>query len=170
MALIKCPECGKEISDKAPACIHCGFPLSKLKKEKKKNIFKYDGEKYDLNDLVKHIISHTDIDGFMDTEAWETARNMLKNKIPSYDDTEDINELISYIIKNKKSPQNDSYLSYIPSQPSSQPTSQLRCPKCGSTSITTEEEGYSLLTGFWGASRKHNLCQKCGYRWKPGKK
>ena len=28
MALIKCPECGKEISDKAPACIHCGFPLS----------------------------------------------------------------------------------------------------------------------------------------------
>lgn len=27
MALIQCPECGKEISDKAPACIHCGFPL-----------------------------------------------------------------------------------------------------------------------------------------------
>ena len=29
MALIKCPECGKEVSDKAPACIHCGFPLEK---------------------------------------------------------------------------------------------------------------------------------------------
>lgn len=28
MALIKCPECGKEISDKAPACIQCGFPLT----------------------------------------------------------------------------------------------------------------------------------------------
>ena len=28
MALIKCPECGKEISDKAPACIHCGYPLA----------------------------------------------------------------------------------------------------------------------------------------------
>lgn len=27
MALIKCPECGKEISDKAPNCIHCGYPL-----------------------------------------------------------------------------------------------------------------------------------------------
>ncbi len=35
MALIKCPECGKEISDQAPACIHCGFPLSKLKPVKK---------------------------------------------------------------------------------------------------------------------------------------
>ena len=27
MALIPCPECGKEISDQAPACIHCGYPL-----------------------------------------------------------------------------------------------------------------------------------------------
>lgn len=30
MALIKCPECGKEISDKADVCIGCGFPLSKM--------------------------------------------------------------------------------------------------------------------------------------------
>ena len=30
MALIKCPECGKEISDKASTCINCGFPLSEL--------------------------------------------------------------------------------------------------------------------------------------------
>lgn len=27
MALIKCPECGKEISDKSKACVYCGFPL-----------------------------------------------------------------------------------------------------------------------------------------------
>ena len=27
MALIKCSECGKEISDKAKACIHCGCPI-----------------------------------------------------------------------------------------------------------------------------------------------
>ena len=29
MALIKCEECGREISDKAAACIHCGCPISK---------------------------------------------------------------------------------------------------------------------------------------------
>lgn len=29
MALIKCPECGKEISDKAQDCIHCGYKLNK---------------------------------------------------------------------------------------------------------------------------------------------
>lgn len=27
MALIKCPECDRQISDKASACLHCGFPL-----------------------------------------------------------------------------------------------------------------------------------------------
>ena len=27
MPLIKCPECGKEVSDRAAACIHCGCPL-----------------------------------------------------------------------------------------------------------------------------------------------
>ena len=27
MAMIKCPECGQLVSDKAEACIHCGAPL-----------------------------------------------------------------------------------------------------------------------------------------------
>jgi len=30
MALIKCPECNKEISNKANMCPNCGFPLDKL--------------------------------------------------------------------------------------------------------------------------------------------
>lgn len=29
MALIKCPECGKEVSDKSEKCIHCGCPIKK---------------------------------------------------------------------------------------------------------------------------------------------
>ncbi len=31
MALIKCPECGKEISDKSVSCINCGFPIQASK-------------------------------------------------------------------------------------------------------------------------------------------
>ena len=30
MALIKCPECGKEISDKAKVCINCGCPVDEV--------------------------------------------------------------------------------------------------------------------------------------------
>lgn len=33
MALIKCQECGKEFSDKAGACIHCGCPIGKEEKK-----------------------------------------------------------------------------------------------------------------------------------------
>lgn len=29
MALIKCPECEKEISDQANRCIHCGYPITR---------------------------------------------------------------------------------------------------------------------------------------------
>jgi len=32
MSLIKCKECGKEISDKAKTCVHCGTPLQKEEK------------------------------------------------------------------------------------------------------------------------------------------
>lgn len=29
MALMKCPECGREVSTAAPACPHCGYPINK---------------------------------------------------------------------------------------------------------------------------------------------
>ena len=31
MALIECPECGKQISDKSKVCIHCGYPIEEMK-------------------------------------------------------------------------------------------------------------------------------------------
>ena len=35
MALIKCSECGKEISDKADVCMNCGNPIQKAIKQEK---------------------------------------------------------------------------------------------------------------------------------------
>lgn len=48
-------------------------------------------------------------------------------------------------------------------------SSSVRCPKCGSYSVATTNRGYSLLTGFIGSGSPRNVCQKCGYKWKPGK-
>lgn len=36
MALINCPECGKQISDKAEKCIHCGYQMKEQKVTKEK--------------------------------------------------------------------------------------------------------------------------------------
>lgn len=33
MALINCPECGKEASDKAEKCPNCGYPFANLSNE-----------------------------------------------------------------------------------------------------------------------------------------
>ena len=46
----------------------------------------------------------------------------------------------------------------------------VKCPKCGSTSIATQERGWDINWGNWGATSKKNLCQNCGYTWWPGKK
>lgn len=45
----------------------------------------------------------------------------------------------------------------------------VRCPRCGSTQITTGQRGYSLLTGFLGSNKTVNRCANCGYSWKPGR-
>jgi hypothetical protein len=40
MAIIQCPECNKDISDKAISCINCGYPLQGAEKKQGKAIFK----------------------------------------------------------------------------------------------------------------------------------
>ena len=57
MALMKCPECSKEISDKAPACIHCGCPFvdiapsdSSDKVDEILNLFSPIGTKLEIQD------------------------------------------------------------------------------------------------------------------------
>ena len=55
--LIKCPECGKDVSDKAPACIHCGFPLNDIHKE---NTCLVDGAEYDMTELKNYYAKLTD--------------------------------------------------------------------------------------------------------------
>lgn len=61
MALIKCPKCSKEISDKAEKCIHCGCPLSNTLNNNDQFVpppIPISEEKKQLNDLhamVNHI-------------------------------------------------------------------------------------------------------------------
>lgn len=45
----------------------------------------------------------------------------------------------------------------------------VRCPRCGSTQITTGQRGYSLFSGFLGSNKTVNRCAACGYSWKPSR-
>ena len=57
MALINCPECGKEISDKAKNCIHCGYPLDSADSESLPNVIENADEN---SDNTVHIDTSTE--------------------------------------------------------------------------------------------------------------
>lgn len=54
MALIKCPECGKEISNKSTTCIHCGYPLSIDTKEQ--TLYCLYAPMWETNCLLKKLL------------------------------------------------------------------------------------------------------------------
>lgn len=71
MALIKCPECGKKVSDQAPTCIHCGYPLRKSSPYKSTAAFPpehdrfrpgYNAYEKPKNDSHKWISDPTDVE------------------------------------------------------------------------------------------------------------
>lgn len=182
MALIKCPECGGQVSDKAQACIHCGYPLQEIVSKSSKNIW----NNTDVTELEKFFVGLSKqnkksfiyvCEYFEDSskpEADPTKRNL---EYPGQQEKyKESNKFVKDFSKKNNMNRHDAgkfileYLrnkNYAP-QPHPQPSNQVRCPKCGSTAITTEERGYSLWIGWYGANEKKNLCQSCGYKWKPG--
>lgn len=43
----------------------------------------------------------------------------------------------------------------------------VKCPRCGSTSITSGARGVNWTWGLIGASKTVNRCGNCGHTWKP---
>lgn len=186
--LIKCPECGGSVSDKAPACIHCGFPLSNIHKE---NICLVDGQEYDMTPFKElyDTLSKEAQKGFYkkNIEKFGDPRAYVKISYPeSFDEYAKITNEINQSVRKHFGwwdQNNNAYLGYkfittcidhnfqyfefntadIPD-----PSKTVRCPKCGSTSVTPQERGYNLMWGMLGSTKKKNLCQRCGYTWWPG--
>lgn len=75
MALITCPECGREISDQAKACIHCGYPLEHAKEDRFALVLLDAG-----GDLDKTAEALQGIPGY---EAWEKAVATAADVLPA---------------------------------------------------------------------------------------
>lgn len=146
MSLIKCPECGKEISNKSKQCIYCGFPIDNP------NICILNGIKQDLSFLV---------DGSCDSLDAIIKINKLTGSC-----YETAYEIVDKIQQEKKIP---TVLNIKTKDEYIKQQTTPRCPKCGSTAITAGQRGYSLLTGFIGSGKTMNRCANCGYKWEPGK-
>ena len=145
MALIICPECKCEISDKAKNCVHCGYPISKYKIQN----YKINQKEFDLSFILNDTILKVDkIKKVQDLTGYGLKESM--NIVHDIYEEYDIRDSIA-IQANKTEIKED----------------KIKCPKCGSCNIQSTNRGFSLITGFIGSGFPRNVCQKCGFKWKP---
>ena len=184
MALIICPECGREISDKAAFCIHCGYPLDDLENYKYKSLVlvRYDQKKRlelmsALSDIgvpfeqacnCLNFVPATIIDGLMEEECAEIAERLEScgaqtRTAPDYRNREHNN--VWQDIKSGKEADAQAF-------DSAQAENELRrkiprCPRCGSDQLEVVNKfGYSLILGWHGSSDETvTVCKSCGHRY-----
>ena len=111
MALIICPECGKEVSDKSKECIHCGYPLHGMKEEDNKVLvlldeFIHNPDKYNNQPLIfadqlepfveKAKADHDELDNEMLIKITEIIR--LHHKLFGWPPTKKLFSMIDFEI------------------------------------------------------------------------
>ena len=151
MALIICPECGGTISDKATVCVHCGHPL-------------HGGDATQTPQAgtgaqTQHFCT------VCGTELPYSVHFCTSCGSPV--GTPSAAAPAQPVQPPQVSAQPLAPASPMPPAPKQKEPEVLKCPKCGSTLVTTGERGYSIIWGFMGAGSTVNRCGKCGFKWKP---
>lgn len=168
MALIKCPECQKEISDKSSTCIHCGFPLkSQPETNSLENICLINGTPFDFTEIIADVNIFYENSPNPSIIEKSNLGLTLNRKIKQLTGINDVAgaTLVSKIISLKSIPK--TFNSNEFPDPISFDKTKVCCPRCGSTSITTGARGVNWTLGLIGASKTVNRCAKCGYTWQP---
>ena len=162
MALINCPECGKEISDKSETCIHCGFPMIRIANTK----CEVNGAVYDFAEEFPVALLPT-------PGEYVRAYGMISRKTRMR--SSDAGRLVDIVRRDKAFPESfttefelvdPSILSG--STVSSNSVSVVKCPYCNSgntkrISITSKAVNTALF-GMFSVSRnsKNYHCNSCG--------
>lgn len=164
MALIKCTECGHQVSDKAEICPSCGYKVSDIKKDisnsKYKNKYdcKINGVVHDLS-FLKDIIEEEPDKEMIHPKI---VHGMYKSGIFGEDALEAL--LFADVIKfNNNEIPNDynEKLEEMRAHNRAEVLSrQPKCPTCSSTNI--RKLGF-FETGIY--CPKTFRCNNCGYEW-----
>lgn len=158
MALINCPECNKEISDKATSCPNCGYNLPKPEPMFQgiycpsclRSSIKLDKPELNICPFC-HIKKKDSIYGTFDEVCNYDKNHPELKESPEFSE-EAYNKRINYIP--------DEYIY----------ANNPKCPTCQSTNVRkigSIERGASIAT-FGIFSRKINKtfkCNDCGYTW-----
>ena len=182
MALIKCPECGKEVSDKAEACIHCGYPLSKnmvvdidpslrcpvcksqdWENDTNRNVFICKKCKYEHSYPKKQDTIHFER---KQCPICKATRNVIKNGTLSC-------SVCGFVFEVVDKAENDKYLDDLYQNKTRGIQQNIpKCPMCGSTNISkistmsraTSIIGFGILSKKIGKQWQCNN-PKCKHLW-----
>lgn len=157
MALINCPECNKEISDKAETCINCGYKLPKHEPM-------FQGVY-----CPKCLKASWTKDGIDKTCIFCNTK-MEKSIYATYDE---VHQFCENHPELKQSPEfsQEAYnkrINYVPVDYIS--VNRPKCPTCGSTNIlkigTGERVTSVVMFGLFSKKiNKSFKCKNCGYTW-----
>lgn len=175
MALIICPECGKQISDKAPACIHCGYPLqaqipvttATASNSKKVVIPSFSTPSQQKIPAIKVVREVTGL-------GLAEAKEFVEQSTPYVIVKDGLSQNQANLIAHKFWAVGVDAGIYDSAAPVSSvnPAKDkdiICCPQCGSTEYHAGARGFSIVSGFIGSGKTVLTCLKCGHRWKPGK-
>lgn len=176
MALIKCIDCGNDVSSYATVCPHCGCPVQKSISADEKIDSLYDVKidfvpeknfKY-INGFIHKLwdIDFDRADEIMSQLPFIVAKGLSLSTAETIKDLV-IKEGCSASMVDSKESKEVFTMDQVKETGLYKKYQPLTCPRCGSTAITTGSRGYSLITGFIGSGKTVNRCGKCGYSWKP---
>jgi len=102
MALIDCPECGKQVSDSAPSCPHCGYVLTQ-QEDDEEPVYVFPKKRKKISSLgwAVIIIIIVLIIGFLKDCGGDSSDS---NKTKYYSSQDAYIEAESFVKKNLKSP------------------------------------------------------------------
>ena len=180
MAIIKCIECGHDVSTLADKCPNCGCPVTMMLKSEQHSEDKFDiilerTGKHDLEVIrfIREIASPKR--GLQD--AINIIESLPQTIISSVSRTagQEVVDKLSQLGCSVRLEESNNCSNSANAVDGSNvrltflftKDEPLKCPRCGSTAVTTTSRGYSLIWGFAGSNKTVNRCGKCGYTWKP---
>lgn len=179
MPIIKCSECGHDVSTYAEQCQNCGCPMNVI---------------LSSQELVSNPnLYSVELLSIMKGQRMKVLRFLKESRSLEFDEAaaiaDNLPQLITIgvqhniaqvivdkltslgcecsILKYEDSDRQKTDVAKIESSNLFQMDKPLRCPACGSNQIVTTSRGYSLIWGFAGSNKTVNRCGKCGHTWKP---
>lgn len=187
MALVNCPECNHQVSDKAISCPNCGFPIAETIKQENVNTNTnndFDNKRYCL--LFKRLGTSNKIEVIKEVRqllnmGLSEAKNIVDNapsilaqdvSLETAKNIQNKLDLLNVVTAIEQYHTKEESFSFEKEQEIKQILDKhkedvVRCPRCGSSAVTTGQRGFSLFTGFLGSNKTVNRCGNCGYSWQP---